>query len=276
MDENKNELLEEGTEEVAEEAVETVEEAEAAGEVAEEAAEAEELLEEMAEEDFDELEEAAEEDSFEAEKYLDTGLLLDEIAELRMENEALRRSCKIFKGIFAGVLAVIVAVVLAFGGMTAYKTLYNPYNHMGYYNISGMTLEEVAELSDMTLEEAKTALQLPDDVMGNTYYDVVEFLVPVSYMAEMYGADVETLKQAFSLDDSITGDSTWGEALDTMPLSIYIGDEETLKDFIAEYNLGEEVTGETLWGEVRKTVNKIEYERHLAEMATDVTAEIAE
>ncbi len=254
MDENKNELLEEGT--AAEEAVE-----EAVEEIAEEAAE--EAVEEAIEE--------AEEDFSEAEKYIDTGLLLDEVAELRMENEALRRSNRTLKSVLKAIAAVVIVVALVFGGMAAYKTFYNPYNHMGYYNISGMTLEEVATLSNMTLEEAKDALRLPDDVKGDTYYDVVEFLVPVSYMAEMNGIDVETLKAAFSLDESITGSSTWGEALDTMPLSIYVGDEELLAEFIAEYNLGEEVNGETLWGEVRKTVNKIEYERHLAEMATDVT-----
>ncbi len=253
MEENKNEMLEEGTtaEEAVEEAIEEV---------------TEEMPEDAVEELFDNEEQGLieEEDSTEAEKYVDTALLIEEVARLRKVNKAL-------KGVLTGIIAVVLVIALAFGGMTAYKTFYNPYNHMGYYNISGMTLEEVATLSNMTVEEAKDALRLPDDVKGDTYYDVVEFLVPVSYMAEMNGIDVETLKAAFSLDESITGSSTWGEALDTMPLSVYIGDEELIAEFIAEYNLGEEVNGETLWGEVRKTVNKIDYERHLAELATDVT-----
>ncbi len=257
MDENKNEVLEEGTaEETVEEAVEEV------------------AVEENVEELFDNEEQGVvseEEDSAEAEKYVDTSLLIDEVADLRMENEALRKTNKILKGILTAIAAVVVAAALVFGGMTAYKNLYNPYNHMGYYNISGMTLEEVAGLNGMTLEEAKDALRLPEDVKGDTYYDAVEFLVPVSYMAEMYGADVETLKQAFSLGDEITGSSTWGEALDTMPLSIYCGSDELVAEMVEEYNLGDDVTGDTLWGEIRKTVNKIEYERYLAEMATDTT-----
>ena len=260
MDENKKDLLEEGTEleDAVEEVTEVVEDA--AEEVVEE-------TEEVAEEIFEE----AEEDSSEAEKYLDTTLLIDEIADLRAENAALRKSNKIFKGIFKAIVAVVVVVAIVFGGLTAYKTFYNPYNHMGYYNISGMTLAEVAELSGMTVEDAKEMLNLPDDVKGDTYYDIIEYLVPVSDMAEMYGADVETLKQAFGLDESVTGDTLWGEAMDTMPLSIYCGGDELVADFIAEYNLGDDVTGDTLWGEVRRTVEKIEYERHLAQMATDVT-----
>lgn len=242
MEENKNEIIQDATTDV------------------------EEAVEDLVEEAEDEIE-----DSSEAEKYIDTNLLIDEVAELRSENEALRKSNKTLKGVLKGILAVVVAALLAFGGFTAYKSLYNPYNHMGYYNISGMTLEEAAALSDMSVEEAKRALQLPDDVKGDTYYDVVEFLVPVSYMAQMYGADVETLKEVFSLGAEITGDSTWGEALDTMPLSVYCGSEELVQEMVAEYNLGDDVTGETLWGEVRKTVNRIEYERYLAEMATDVT-----
>ena len=262
MEENKNEILEEGITPEEEAVEETVEET------------VEEIVEDVIEEAaVEEAFEEAEEDFTEAEKYLDTNLFIDEIAELRMENESLRKSNNVLKGVLGGILAVALAVILAFGGMTAYKTLYNPYNHMGYYNISGMTLEDVAAMNNMSIEEAKEMLNLPDDVKGNTYYDVVEFLIPVSQMAEMYGADVETLKEVFSLGEEITAESTWGEAIDSMPLSVYLGSEEMVAEFVAEYNLGDEVTGETLWGEIRKTVNKIDYERHLAQMATDATYE---
>ena len=266
MEENKNnEILEVGTV-TAEEAVEEVEETvEEAVEELEEAAEAKEATEEI--EEYDE----EVEDSTEAEKYIDTNLLLDEVAELRVENEALRKSNKVLKGVLKSIVAVVIAVALVFGGMTAYKTFYNPYNHMGYYNISGMTLEEVAEMNGMSVEEVKSMLHLPEDVKGDTYYDVIDFLVPVSYMTEMYGMSVEELKATLSLGDEITGESTWGEALDTMPLEVYVGGEEAVAEFVAEYNLGDDVTGDTLWGEIRKTVNKIDYERYLAESATDVT-----
>ena len=257
MEENKNnEVLEEGTAEV-EEAVE-----EAAVEAVEEAEAAEEAIEETLEEEAD---------SSEAEKYVDTMLLIDEVADLRMENEALKRTNKILKGVLKAIAAVVIVACVVFGGMTAYKTFYNPYNHMGYYNISGMTLEEVAELNGMSVEQVKEMLHLPDDVKGDTYYDVIDFLVPVSYMTEMYGMSVDELKETLSLGDEITGESTWGEALDTMPLKVYLGGEDAVSEFVAEYNLGDDVTGDTLWGEIRKTVNKIDYERYLAESATDVT-----
>lgn len=252
MDENKNEILEEGMETPVEEIVE-----EAENEISEEA---EELI-------ADEAQEV--EDSTEAEKYVDVDLLINEVARLRKAN-------KVLKGVLTAIIAVILAAAVAFGSFKLYKAVYNPYNHMGYYNMSGMSVQDVAEMNDMTVEDIIKELQLPDDVKGDTYYDVIEFLVPVSYMAQMYGADFETLKEAFQLGEHITGDSTWGEALDSMTLLTYMGSEEVVDEFIAEYGFGEEVTSETLWGEVRKTVNKIDYERHLAEMATDVFEDATE
>lgn len=260
MDENKNEILEEGTESPVEE---TVEEAV----VETEEVVAEEVAEEATEEAVDGEEEV--EDSTEAEKYVDVNLLIDKIAEIRKKN-------KILKGVLTAIVAVIVAIALAFGGMQIYKAVYNPYNHMGYYNISGMTIADMAEANNITVEDIIDQLRLPEDVKEDTYFDVVEFLVPVSYMAEMYGADFETLKEAFSLGEHITSKSTWGEALDSMTLLTYLGSEEVVEEFIAEYGLGEDVTSETLWGDVRKTVNKIDYERHLAEMATEVIEEVTE
>ncbi len=255
MDENKNEILEEGTESLTEEMEEVAEET---------VEEAEEAVEEITEEAEDEVE-----DSTEAEKYVDVKLLI-------AENAKLKRTNKVLKGILTGIVAIVLVVAIAFGGVNLYKTVYNPYNHMGYYNISGMTIEDVAELNDMTVEEVIEMFSLPEDISPNTYYDVMEFLIPVSYMAEMYGIDVETMKEAFGFGDEITGDSTWGEALDSMTLLTYLGSEELVDEFKADYGFGDEVTSETLWGKVRAKANKIDYERHLAEQATAVEEDITE
>ncbi len=255
MEENKNEILEEGT----------VPESQTVEEVS---VETEQLIENavIGEEAEEELEEALfVEDSSEAEKYIDVKLLI-------AENAALKKANKIMKSIIATVVALALAFAIGFAGFKVYKAVYNPYNHMGYYNISGMTLDDFAEQIGLSVEEVIEQFELPEDIKPDTYYDVIEYLIPVSYMAQMqFGVDAEALIQAFELGDEITGESTWGEALDTMPLRIYYGDEEYLNEAIAEYNLGDDVTGDTLWGEVRPIINKIEYERHLAQMATDET-----
>lgn len=255
MDENKD-IIEETLEEAVEETSEAAEEA-----IAEEVEETEAVVEEALEEAVEEAEEAVEEEV--VDPYV--AVLLKKIKSLKLANR-----------IMAAILAIIACVGLVFGGIKVYENVYNPYNHMGYYNMSGMTIADVAEMNSMTVDEVISQLNLPRDVKPNTYYDVVEFLVPVSTMAGMYGADVETLKEAFGFGAEITGESTWGEALDSMKLVDYVGSEELVEEIIAEYNLDDSVTVDTLWGEIRPIVNKIDYERYLAEQATDALEDVTE
>lgn len=261
MDENKNEILEEGAEN-------PVEESETADAVLAAVSDA------STEDEMAAMDNEDEESTEEAEKYISKEMLLDEVIVLRGENAALKKSNKIIKNVLRAIVAVVICAALIFAGIRVYKYVYNPYNHMGYYNISGKTLADVAEDSGMSLEEVRFELRLPDDVKADTYWDAVEFIVPASYMAQVqYGVDFETIKQAFQFGDEITGMSTWGEAMDTMPLSVYCGSEEDVAEFAREYDLGDNVTGETLWGEVRKQVNKKQYEEYLAQQATEKVEE---
>ena len=61
-------------------------------------------------------------------------------------------------------------------------------------------------------------------------------------------------------DDSITEDTTFGDALDKTQLKYYVG-EEQLERFKQEYNLPE-VTGETLYGEIRNIVDDQKKRNH--------------
>ncbi len=260
MDENKKDILEEledGTEEVSEE----TEDRET--ELLEDAYEA---LDDMG----DDVEEETE--SSEAEQYVDVKLLIDEVAVLRRQN-------KLMKRIFKAMAAVVVAVALFFGGVTAYRTFYNPYNNMGYYNMSEMTFADFSEMSGVSMEEAIIMYGLPEDLKADTYYDVVEFLIPLSYMAKINGVDVAVVKEVFGFGEEITDESTWGEALDSLTIDKYIelsGMEQTVEELISEYGLKSTVTGETLWGEVRGKINKVEYERFMAEKATEAEMDVTE
>lgn len=257
MDENKN-VSEEIVEEAAEETVEAAEEV-AVKEAVEESAEA--VTEEAADE-AEAFEEGVvsfeeEEDSSEAEKYVSVERLIDENARLKTVNK-----------ILSGCLAVIAAVAIIFSVMKLAGNFYNPYNHMGYPNFSGMTVDDFAEMYGFTLDEIKEEYNLPDDVKGDTYFDVIEYLIPVGTMADNYGVDFETMKEAFQFSDDITPESTWGEAYDSIPLSILVGEGEEFEEFKENYGFGDEITTETPWGKVRKKVLKQDYEEYLAEQAT--------
>ncbi len=241
-------------EETTEEMVEEV----AAEEVVEEAADdVLEGAEEVLEETFDEV--------FEDEDIIvDAEEIVDFANEVKTKGGA---------GKVVAIIVVIVAILAAAGfGVFKYLTR-NPYNEMGYVNVSGRTVEEVATSVGMTLDEFLADYGLPADMPADTEEAAAFYNIPVSKIAEMYGMDMATIKEMLGLGDDITENTPWGEAEGKSPLKKYVG-EENLESFKAEYGLGEDVTGETLWGEVRNIVDQKTLEKQQAEMeAEDAAAE---
>lgn len=261
MDENKDILNDEGeapVDDAAEEALKAVEAVEEmVSEPAEEAKEdavsesAEETSEETASDPFEEaVAEAAPEEN---------------AAELEVPKK--KKSFVPFVIIAAGI--VVLAAALFIG----YKMTYNPYNHMGYINVSGKTIGDIAEEYGMTLDEFLAEYGLPADMRADTEETAASYMIPISKIIANYGIDFETFAEYYGFDESVTADTPWGEALDSMSLNDMVG-EENLEEFIEEYELGDKVTGETKWGEVRRTVDKINYAKQQeAATAEDVVAD---
>lgn len=230
------EAVEEAAPEVVEEAVEEVVE-EAAPEVTEEA---EEVIEETAEEAEEIAEEAFEDEDIE--------IVFDET----LEPTEVKAKGKAGKIVAIAVVAVIVIAAVVFG---LFKLLNkNPYNEMGYVNVSGRTIAEVAADAGVELDQFLANYGLPADMPGDTEEAAAYYNIPVKYIAQMYGMDTESLKGMLGLGDDVTEDTPWGEAEGKSPLSKYVG-EENLEAFKAEYGLGDEITGETLWGEIRNIID---------------------
>ncbi|MEE0944406.1 MAG: hypothetical protein UIM24_03020 [Clostridia bacterium] len=227
--------VEETTEEIAVEDVAEVEET-ADEEVSDEILDgAEEVLEETFEEVFE-----------------DEDMIVDaqQVADFAEEVKAKGGAGKV-----VAIVIVIVAILAAAGfGVFKYLTR-NPYNAMGYVNVSGRTIEEVAESVGMSLDEFLAEYGLPADMPADTEEAAAFYNIPVSKIAEMYGMDMATLKEMLGLGDDVTDNTPWGEAEGKSPLKKYVG-EDNIESFKAEYGLGEEVTGETLWGEIRNIVDQ--------------------
>lgn len=234
MDENMipNADVEENTAPVADEATE-----EAVEDVVEET-----VIEEPAEEAVeDAVEEATEED--------EVPIVYDET----LEPTEVKKNGKAGKIIAIAVVAVIVVAVAVFGIVKLVTR--NPYNEMGYVNVSGRTIAEVAESAGVDLNQFLANYGLPADMPADTEEAAAYYNIPVKYIAQMYGMDTDTLKEMLGLGDDVTDDTPWGEAEGKATLSKYVGDEN-LEEFKVEYGLGDEVTGDTLWGEIRNTVDK--------------------
>ena len=167
----------------------------------------------------------------------------------------------------SAIVAWILVAALLVVDIAYYMTnIYNKYNHIGYLNVSGYTIGEVVAGMGMTFEDFKEMYGLPADMRKDTYMESAQSIIPVSTMAEMNGMDIETLKESYGFGDEINENSTWGEAIDSMTLRDYVG-ENQFEDFKTQYNLGDDVTLDTLWGDIRKDVEKLQLAERLAEEA---------
>lgn len=165
-------------------------------------------------------------------------------------------------------IVVVVVVILALIGVVVYKQLTrNPYNELGYINVSGRTIGEVAEQAGSTLEEFLADYGLPADMPADTEESAAYYSIPTNRIAEMYGMEVSELKELLGLGDDVTDDTPWGEAEGKAPLGKYIG-EDYLEQFKEEYGLGDDITADTLWGEVRNIVDQKNLEQQEAAAAS--------
>ena len=242
MDENKD--FEQNVEETAEKAEEIIEAAEEA--VEEAAQEIAETVEEIAEE-ATEIVEAAEEAA-------------GDIVPPQ------KKKCPLCAIITAAVILVL-AVFCTLLGLGKFPKIYNKYNHMGYVNITGKTIADIADEAGMDLSELLAQYNLPEDMPANTQESAAYYVMPVKTIAQMYGMSFDDMKELLGFGEDVTEDTEWGKAEGEVTLEKYIG-EDNLASFKEKYGFGDEVTLETKWKEVRKTVDtatKAEYDKQKAE-----------
>lgn len=211
-----------------------------------------EAVEEAADDvSFDEIVEEAEELAGEV-----AGEEISEEAQEVFDYAVKETACRGGAGKTVAIVIVIIAVLAAAGyGVFKYMTR-NPYNDMGYINVSGRTIKDVAEQAGYaSVEEFLAEYGLPADMPEDTDESAAYYSIPARKIAEMYGMDVASLKEMLGLGDDVTEDTPWGEAEGKATLGKYIG-EENLDAFKEEYGLGEDVTADTLWSEVRNTVDQ--------------------
>lgn len=248
--------VEENAEEVIEEAVETAEEAveeavEEADEVTEDAAEAAEVTADAAEGTAEEAAEA-----------------FGDIAEDAPEVKKSRT------GLIVGIIAAVVIVIIAVLAVLFGKNLFNKYNRMGYIDVSGKTIAEIADESGYELADFLAEFELPADMPGNTSESAAYYNIPVRKIAQMYGMDFAQMKEMFVFDESITEDTTWGVAEGEITVANYVG-EENLDQFKQQYEFGDEVTGETKWKEIRNILDQKSRDERIAAEKAAAEAETA-
>lgn len=138
-----------------------------------------------------------------------------------------------------------------------------------YINVSGRTISDVANSCGMEVEEFLETFDLPLDMPANTPESVAYYNLPCYKMAEMYGTSFDEFKELLQFDNSVTEQTPWGEAEDTIKLGVYVGDG--LEEFKKEYGLGNNINENTLFKDVR---NIIDEKERLSRIASEQTSSI--
>ena len=161
--------------------------------------------------------------------------------------------------IIGGAVAAVIVLVAALW----YFGVINPYE-IGYVDVSGVTLEELAEQSGYSLKEYKKTNGLSWLMPKSTNENAVKNNIKVKTTIAQSGMKFEDFKEYYGWDDKITENSTVGEALGETKLSIILGvkgaekeiAEQTLASFKEFYGFGDEVTLDTLYKDVRVAIDK--------------------
>ncbi len=272
--ENLNEELDNTPE--TEETAEPIEEKTVEEPVGEIPAEEAPVEEETAEEPTEAAEEIPEPDEVDPNEMESDDIEPDESFE-ELQEQPKKSNAKV--GIIAAVAAVVIIVAAVLFVMFS-KGLFNKYNRMGYIDVSGRTIAEVADSAGYELADFLEMNGLPADMPGNTYESAALYNMPVKNIAQMYGMTFDDMKTMFKWGDDITEDTAWGIAEGEIKVADYVG-EENVDDFKQQYGFGDEVTGETQWKEIRNTLDQKSRDDRLAsekaakdaEKATDAPAE---
>ncbi len=174
---------------------------------------------------------------------------------------------------------VSVAVVAVVGTLAvmALRTLgiINPYEK-DYIDVTGRTAGDIAKEKHYKYEKFLKEYGLPDDMPKTTSERAVFYNIPIKKFVEKTPGieSFDQLKADMGWDDTITEDTTMGDALDMTKLSYYVG-EEQLERFKSLYELSDEITGETLYGEIRNIVDEKDKEFREAELAATESPEKA-
>lgn len=187
---------------------------------------------------------------------------------------------KSYAPIIALIAVLVVAVAVAayfvisgvFGG--------NKYNKMGYVNVSGRTVQDIADEVGIDVKDFLSEYGLPEDMPADTTEIAAIYTMPAEvYLRTMIGIDdFDTVKTELKLPDETTPtepktlaekikaifvkekpqpidkNTPWYIVEGEMTVETYSGG--STEDFKEFYGLGEEVTGETKMKEIQDQINK--------------------
>jgi len=136
----------------------------------------------------------------------------DVIFEESQIDEPVKQKKCMKTGAVVAITAAATVAICAIALFVCSKFFYNPYNAKCKYM---PTIKDYAEYNNMSVDEFKSNYQMPADMPEDTYAAVAEYYIPVSYLAQQQGVDVDTYISSIGMPEEysskITGTTTLGE-----------------------------------------------------------------
>lgn len=176
-------------------------------------------------------------------------------------------------------LIVVLAVVVAGLAYFAFGSHGNKYNKLGYVNVSGRTIQQIADGAGIDLKDFLSEYNLPEDMPGDTTEINAIYSMPAKvYLQNMIGIGFDDMKQAMNIPEETTpskpktlGEKIKGIFVKEKPQKIdentpwyIIEGELTVNDYSGGsvdqfkefYGLGDDVTGDTKLKDIQEQINQ--------------------
>lgn len=153
------------------------------------------------------------------------------------------------------VMVIIIAAVLAVGGYAVYgKVSKNLETKAIEENGAAKTVSYLADQAGMSVDEYLAEYGLTDAGFdGKTTESDMVSKMTLENLAKYEGSDLATFIEENGLPaDKVDGNTTWEAAKDLIPLDAYFGGQ--FEEVKAAYELDDSITGDMTWGETKDVI----------------------
>lgn len=234
----------------------------------------EEIVDEITEESADDAEAIGEISEVEVMDSLEESEEDSDVEEIDAESmEIIDGSKKILGKKIAVIAGGAVALALIVFFILLNLGVVNPYED-GYIDITGETLEDMADQSGYSVKEYKKRFELPFFMPKSTNVNAAGNHVTLKAYSKLSGMTIDEIKEQNGFSDDVTEKTTIGDASGNVKLSVMLGidtddkesAQQTFDSFKEFYGLGKEVTLDTLYKDVRLQIDEKSRENHLEEL----------
>ena len=235
----------------------------------------------VTEEDVEEPTEVAEEIEETADDTESSEEVVEDTEAVVEQSENAEGVCEPTKKCNAGLIGLIAGGVIVIAALVAYMLFYfgviNPWEK-GYVDTTGVTLQELADKSGYSLSEYKKVNGLPKMMPKSTFENAVNNSVKLKYIISKGDKTIEEWREHYGWDESVTEETTIGDAMAKTKLSVIIGGDDYVDIIKGIYGLPDDVTGDTLYGEVRTLIDQktVEMKKEQEEKTDDEKQENAD